>query len=69
MYHNEKYNMHKKHYHDHTHHIKEFRNCAWVSLILTIQFLAFSETIQKWFRFVKTIPFQSEVIYILATII
>jgi len=61
--------MHKKHCPDYAHHIREFRNRSWVSLILTIPFLAFSETIQEWVRFVITILFQSEVIYILANII
>jgi len=60
--HNQQKNMH-------AHHIKEFRKKFWVCLVVTIPILLLSETIQNWFGFTLTIPYQRELLFILALII
>jgi len=65
-----KHETHAKHEpHNHAHHIKEFRNKFFVSLILTIPILLLSEMIQEWFGFTLEIPFQKEVLFLLAFIV
>ncbi len=55
--------------HDHSHHIKMFRDRFWISLILTIPILLLSEFIQGIFGFSLTSPFQTEIVIVLSAII
>ncbi|MGB9718831.1 MAG: hypothetical protein ACPL4E_10435, partial [Thermoproteota archaeon] len=54
---------------DHAHHIEEFQNRFWVSLVLTIPILLLSEMIQMWFRFSLIVPFQREVLFLLSLLV
>jgi Cu2+-exporting ATPase len=60
--HNQQKNMH-------AHHIQVFRKKFWVCLVITIPILILSETIQNWFGFTLTIPYQNELLFVLALII
>lgn len=51
----------------HAHHIKEFKNRFFVSLILTIPILALSPMIQSWFGFTLKVPFQLGIIIVLSS--
>ncbi|NYT14613.1 MAG: cadmium-translocating P-type ATPase [Methanomassiliicoccales archaeon] len=54
---------------DHSAHIADFRRRFLVSLILTIPILLLSQTIQDWFGFEITIPYQEIVIFLLAAVV
>jgi len=61
---------HDKHgKHNHAHHIQEFKNKFFVSLILTIPILLLSEMIQEWLNFSIRIPFQKEVVFVLSLVV
>jgi Cu2+-exporting ATPase len=53
----------------HAHHMEEFKRKFWISLILTIPILLLSETIQTWFNFRLTIPFQNEALLLLSLLV
>ncbi len=55
--------------HDHSSHIEDFKRRFKISLVLTIPVLIFSETIQNWFGFSLTIPFQKEILLLLSSVI
>jgi Cu2+-exporting ATPase len=58
-----------KHEPSHMMHTGMFKKRFFVCLALTIPVLLFSETIQTWFHFTITIPYQTYILLILATII
>jgi len=53
----------------HAHHIQEFKKRFWLSLLLTIPVLLFSEMIQSWFQFRLVIPYQKLVLFFLSSVI
>jgi len=55
----------------HVHHIQEFKNRFWVSLILTIPILLLSKMIQDWFPPLQAIriPFQPHILLLLSSIV
>ncbi len=53
----------------HAHHMVEFKQKFWVSLVLTVPILLLSETIQSWFNFSLVILFQKEILLILSTFV
>ena len=53
----------------HTMHTGMFKKRFFVCLALTIPVLLFSQAIQTWFHYTLTIPYQSYILLILATII
>ena len=53
----------------HAHHIMEFKRKFLVSLMLTVPILLLSEMIQEWFGFSIKLPFQKEILFILALIV
>ncbi|MDN5358225.1 MAG: P-type Cu2+ transporter [Candidatus Diapherotrites archaeon] len=55
--------------HDHAHHVKEFRDRFFVSLLLTIPVLLLSDMIQMWFGFSIDFAFRKEILTALATLI
>jgi len=59
----------KMKHHHHAHHMLEFKKRLWVSLILTIPILLFSEMIQTWFGFKLEIPFQNYILLLLSLIV
>jgi Cu2+-exporting ATPase len=59
----------KKGHQDHSLHIQVFKKKFLVSLVLTIPILLLSEMIQLWFGFSLMIPFQSEVLFLLSSIV
>jgi len=71
--HNGEHVDHSKHSshqsHDHSAHIKDFKKRFIISAIITIPILILSETIQMWFKFEITIPYQRMILFTLATII
>ena len=58
-----------KHEPSHIMHTGMFKKRFFVCLVLTIPVLLFSETIQTWFHFTITIPYQTYILLTLATII
>ncbi len=64
--------MHKTPQHKdqmHSMHTQTLRNRFLVCLVLTLPVLALSEMIQIWFQYTLTIPYQSYILLILATIL
>ncbi|MFW6110941.1 MAG: heavy metal translocating P-type ATPase [Thermoproteota archaeon] len=53
----------------HAHHMAEFKQKFWVSLILTVPILILSDIIQQWFNFSLSIPLQEEVLLLLSAIV
>ncbi|MGD6851725.1 MAG: copper-translocating P-type ATPase [Candidatus Bathyarchaeia archaeon] len=53
----------------HSMHTKTLRTRFWVCLALTVPVLALSGTIQTWFQYTLTVPYQQYVLLILAAII
>jgi len=53
----------------HAHHIQEFKKRFWLSLLLTVPILLFSEMIQSWFQFRLVIPYQKLVLFFLSSVI
>jgi Cu2+-exporting ATPase len=49
--------------------MEEFKRKFWVCLVITVPILLLSETIQTWFRFSITIPFQRETLLLLSAIV
>ena len=54
---------------DHSMHIEMFRNRFFVCLFLTFPVLFLSETIQSWFGYSISIPYQSYILLVLSIII
>lgn len=55
----------------HAHHIREFKNRFWISIILTAPILLLSEMIQSWFPALLAlqIPYQKELLLFLSIIV
>ncbi|MGC8896376.1 MAG: heavy metal translocating P-type ATPase, partial [Candidatus Bathyarchaeia archaeon] len=55
----------------HAHHIQEFKNKFWISLILTAPILLLSEMMQTWFPILQAlqIPFKKEILLFLSLIV
>ena len=53
----------------HSMHIKPLRLRLFVSLALTIPVLLLSESIQTWFNYTLTVPYQNYILLVLATVI
>ena len=53
----------------HAHHMEEFKKKFWLSLIFTFPILILSEMIQTWLNFHFTIPFHSEILFLLSLIV
>jgi Cu2+-exporting ATPase len=57
--------------HDHSEHhrqmIADFRRRFWVTLVLTVPIVALSPTLQEWFGFSLTVPFQMPILLVLST--
>ena len=54
----------------HAHHMQMFKKKFWISLVLTIPILLLSKTIQTWLGFTwLTVPYQQEILLILAAVI
>jgi len=53
----------------HAYHIQEFKKRFWLSLLLTVPILLFSEMIQSWFQFRLVIPYQKLVLFFLSSVI
>jgi Cu2+-exporting ATPase len=51
------------------HHMAGFKQRFWISLALSVPVLVLSEMIQTWFGFRFRIPFQKEVLFVLAAVI
>jgi len=56
-------------HHHHAHHMKDFKNKFWISLILTIPILILSEMIQNWFGFTLEIPYRNYMLLVLSLIV
>ena len=50
----------------HAHHMAEFKQKFWVSLVLTVPILLLSGMIQQWFNYTLVVPFQKEVLLLLS---
>ncbi len=60
---------HTDHQHKHTHHIQDFKKRFYVSVVLTVPVLLLSETIQNWFGFHITVPYQKFILLVLSAVI
>lgn len=70
QYHKHNHNEHKEHDKHAGHSVAMFKGKFWLSLILTIPVLAYSEMIQHWFGFSPpTFPGSQYVPFVLSTVI
>ncbi|MGB6866957.1 MAG: heavy metal translocating P-type ATPase [Candidatus Aminicenantaceae bacterium] len=67
--HHDKDHVHKMAQQHHAHHIGEFKERFWISLILTIPILLLSEMIQMWLGFKLEIPLQKWVVFLLSSVV